>query len=148
MPHHHHPPSLPELVDLDRIDVLLTAWVPDPDDRAFVIRNLLAEGPAHHRIATYTLLVLLGEVLAATGGGPRPAGHEVGVPMRLPPRRDVRSATFPAALPTRVLARVVPADEPDYAEVVDALLDGPSHHALANAAMVDLLDRILAGLGG
>jgi hypothetical protein len=144
--HHHHPPSMPDLVQPERIDALLAPWVPNEEDRAFVLRNILAEGPEHHRITTYTILILLGEVLAATGGDRRGLGPGVDVPMRLPPRRDQRPATFPATLPTRILSRVLPPDRSEDPVVVDALLGGPSHHALANAAMIDLLDRILASL--
>ncbi|HSP78469.1 MAG TPA: hypothetical protein VLQ93_08065, partial [Myxococcaceae bacterium] len=73
-PHHaHKPPPPPHVhvsssaisafIEPERIEALLAPLVPEPQERAFVVRCLLGEGPAHHRGANYVLLALLGQVL-------------------------------------------------------------------------------------
>lgn len=81
-----HPPgrgpargSLVErFIEPGRIDALLAPWVPDPSDRAFVVRCLLDEGPAHHRGANWVLLTLLGELAAQRNATPATDAGAVG----------------------------------------------------------------------
>jgi hypothetical protein len=49
-------------------------------------------------------------------------------------------------MPTAALERLAPAGSPEMAALIDCLVDGPPHHALANAAMVCLLGALLARL--
>lgn len=159
--HHRHPPphhhrhghharerTLERFVDRERIDRLLTPWVPDDDDRAFVLRCLLDEGPAHHRGVNWILLSLLGEVAAETRLGPAP-GPQARVPMRLPPhlRRheddQEDDGAYPLRLPLAPLERLAGTDERAVDAMVDCLTDGPPQHALANAAMLVLIDALL-----
>ena len=49
---------------------------------------------------------------------------------------------YPLALPRRVVARLAP-DAPTQAAMLDCVTDGPPQHALANAAMLCLLDAML-----
>ncbi len=165
--HHHHPPpphrghhardrTLERFVDRKRIDRLLAPWVPDADDRAFVLRCLLDEGPAHHRGANWILLALLGELADAASHGPGP-GRQAPVPLRLPPhlrrhRRDDEDEdgasddderTYPLRLPLVPLERLAGKDERAIDAMIDCLTDGPPQHALANAAMLALIDAAL-----
>lgn len=158
-PNHHHPPhhrhhhardrSLARFVDRDRIDRLLTPWVPDADDRAFVLRCLLDEGPAHHRGVNYILLALLGEA-SSTSSSPDP-GETARVPLRLPPHlRDERGGddaddAYPLPLPLLPLRRLVGDDDKAIEAMVECLTDGPPQHSLANAAMLLLLEGMLEG---
>ena len=172
-PHHHrhHPPppphrghharerTLERFVDRPRIDRLLAPWVPDADDRAFVLRCLLDEGPAHHRGVNWILLALLGELAADAPRGPG-AGRQARVPLRLPPhlRRRLRhddeddedegdddddERAYPLRLPLAPLERLAGKDERALDAMIDCLTDGPPQHALANAAMLALIDAIL-----
>jgi hypothetical protein len=130
-------------IDLEAVADLLRPFVPDDADRAFVVRCMLAEGPAHHRGATYALLRLLGEAVRKHGSRPA-AGPSAPVPMHVPPhlRRDAE-AVFPLELPLAPLV-ALGRDGPATARVLaDCLVDGPPHHALANAAMVCLLSTLL-----
>jgi hypothetical protein len=139
-------------IDPARIDALLEPWVPDADDRRFVIRCILGEGPAHHRGANWVLLSLLGIALERAGGGPvrRPAADDsFPVPIRLPPHlaRPGDERAFPLPLPAAPLALLAPPGSREQAAMVDCLTDGPPQHALANAAMVCLLEALLDRLG-
>ncbi|MCC7000128.1 MAG: hypothetical protein IT370_36350 [Deltaproteobacteria bacterium] len=129
-------------IDRPALDRLLVPWVPDAQDRAFVLRCLLDEGPAHHRGSNYVLLSLLGQLLpdpVEVAPGPSQA-----VPMRLPPHlAGGDDAVFPLRLPTAILERLAPRDSPAFQAMIDALIDGPPQHALANVAMVCLLSALL-----
>lgn len=133
-----------EALDRDALDRGLARLVPDARDRSFLLRCVLEEGPAHHRLANHALLRLILDVVEATDAVLAPVGS-VPVPMRLPPHlrnRERESQTFPLALDVAALRRV----GPDPSPWVEALLDGPPHHALANALMVNLLGAVLAHL--
>lgn len=138
-------------IDRERIEALLEPWVPDPAGRAFVVRCMLDEGPAHHRGANYILLALLGRLLEATAPAPvreAPPGPRVPVPMRVPPYHgeDLDHLSYPLPLPTRPL-EALGAGPREVEAMVDCLTDGPPQHALANAAMVALLDALLERAG-
>ena len=133
-----------------RIDAILAPWVPDPAGRAFVLRCILAEGPAHHRGANYVLLALLGRIVDAGGPPDDARGSCVPVPLRLPPHLEgaLDDDAFPLALTTRPLDALAPPGSPEQAAMIDCLTDGPPQHALANAAMVALLGVLLERAGG
>jgi hypothetical protein len=135
------------LIRPSRIEALLAPWIPDAEERAFVVRCIVGEGPIHHRGASYTLICLLGLLLEALGPGEGPprAGESLPVPLRLPPHlaRD-DDHDYPLSLPLAPLTRLAPEGSPELAALVDCLTDGPPHHALANAAMVSLLDALFA----
>ncbi len=119
----------------------------DPEDRAFLARCIAAEGPAHHRVASVALLKLLALALEAAGGAREPAPEGgFAVQFRLPPHLDRHAdedAQYPVRLSRRALERLAPPGSPELAALADALTDGPAHHALANVAMVNLLDALL-----
>lgn len=143
-----HVPSsaITRFIDRARIDALLAPWIEDPAGRAFVVRCMLDEGPAHHRGANYVLLALLGRLLEP--GGPVPAGDSVPVPIRVPAAQvdDPERLAYPLALRTRALEGLA-RDPRELEAMVDCLTDGPPQHALANAAMVALLDLLLERAG-
>lgn len=145
-PHRRTPPSaIASFIDRPRIDRLLTPWVPDAADRAFVLRCLLDEGPAHHRGANYVLLALLDELLAGETPVPDAEADSVPIPMRLPPHLATGDDRFFALrLATKPLERLAPAGSAKLEAMVDCLTDGPPQHALGNAAMVCLLSALLA----
>lgn len=154
-PPHRRVPSSAVLRFLDpsRFDALLARLVPDAEERAFVVRCVLGEGPAHHRGASYVLVSLLGELAARRGARPRSGGPSVAVPMRLPPHLAApgEESEFPLRMPTGALARLSGNDAAAEEAMIDCLTDGPPHHALANAIMICLLDALLAeepGEGG
>ncbi|MBZ5715722.1 hypothetical protein [Nannocystis pusilla] len=132
------------------IEVLLAPWLPDPVDRAFVARCIVDEGPAHHRGASYALLRLLGLALAATGGPPAEPGESAPIVLRLPPhlRRGHADEEYPLGIPLAALERLAPRGSAAFKHLLECLSDGPPHHALANAAMVCLLDALLRRLDG
>lgn len=140
--------AITEFIDAAQIEALLEPWISTPADRAFVVRCILGEGPAHHRGANYVLLRLLGEALARRGGRPRSAADhgDIAVPIRLPPQlaRDHDDDVYPLRVPRRVLDRLAPADSVTVDAMIDCVTDGPPQHALANAAMLCLLDALLA----
>lgn len=129
-------------LDHDRIDAILRPWVPDDDERAFVVRCLLDEGPAHHRGSNWILIALMAELLddAVPSDGPT-----VAVPMRLPPHlaEGGRGPDFPLAIPRDALRRLAPGDERAQEAMIDCLVDGPPQHALSNAALLCLIDAAL-----
>jgi hypothetical protein len=150
MPPHHphdHPPATAAFIDLQRIDALIAPFVPDAESRAFVVRCLLGEGPTHHRGANFVVLALLGQVLEKLGGA-KSTGEQLPVAMRLPPHlaRAAGPQAYPLGLSVEALERLAPKDSRNFEAMVDCLCDGPPQHALANAAMVDLLGAILARL--
>jgi hypothetical protein len=152
--HEHHPPPLVptsairKLLSPDRLDPLLAPFIPDSADRAFVSRCILEQGPIHHRGANFALLALVATLLERTGGVPDkpPAGETIAVPLRLPPHlapeHDEDNA-YPLHMPLAPLEVVAPKDSPAFSAIVDCLLDGPPHHALANAALVCALGLLL-----
>ncbi len=151
-PHRRALPSstIGALVDRAKIDALLEPWVRDAEERAFVVRCVLGEGPVHHRVSNYVLLSLLKQVLDRVGGPIEVAGPTVDVPMRLPPHIAAHSEDddFPLHLPTGPLESLAAPGSPAHQAMIDCLTDGPPQHALANAAMVWMLGSILARLEG
>lgn len=149
-PHRRHVPAsaIASFIDPARIGALLAPWVPDPEERAFVVRCLLEEGPAHHRGANYVILALLGELAGDLAHAPADE-DTLPVPMRLPPHlaEDKDDTTFPLRLPKRPIARLAPEGSPEFQAMVDCLTDGPPQHALGNAAMVALLAVLLERKG-
>jgi hypothetical protein len=146
-PPHRNAPSA-AFIDWSRVDSLLAGAVPDAEDRAFVVRCILGEGPAHHRGANYVLLQLLGMIVDRLGGGDMEAVRARGtmpVPMKVPPHLERRGSlmAYPLALPTGPLEELAPAGSPDLAAMVQCLSDGPPQHALANAAMIWLIGAAL-----
>lgn len=138
-----------------RIEALLRPRIPDDHDRAFVLRCLVDEGPAHHRGATVALLLLLERALARCPPAPAPvsataSAGAVTVPLRLSPhvRESLAPSDrdYPVTMPTAALRRAV-GEGPAADRLIEHLTDGPAHHALANAVMVNLLDEILTRLG-
>lgn len=147
-PHRHVPSSaIASFIDAAAISSILASWLPDEADRAFVIRCILDEGPAHHRGSNWVLLSLLGRILAELGSGEIREGESVAVPMRLPPHlsqpADGGERAFPLRMPTRAIAQLAPPDTVSFSAMVDCLTDGPPQHSLANAAMVCLLTAVL-----
>lgn len=151
-PPHRNAPSA-AFIDWPRVEALLAGAVPDDEDRAFVVRCILGEGPAHHRGANYVLLRLLGMIVERLGGADMETVRARGttpVPMRVPPHLERRGSmmAYPLALPTGPLEELAPAGSADHAAMVQCLSDGPPQHALANAAMVWLLGAALDRLDG
>lgn len=151
-PHERHVPSsaIASFIDPARIDALLAPWVPEQEARAFVVRCILGEGPAHHRGANFVLLSLLGRALEALPASAATSpGHQREVPMRLPPHlREAGPKHYPLRLSTAPLEQLARGDERAVDAMVDCLTDGPPQHALANVAMVTLLGELLARLNG
>jgi hypothetical protein len=131
-------------VDEAQLSAALRPLVPDDGDRGFVVRCLVGEGPIHHRGANYVLLALLARVLQAQGRTPG-AAVGVPVPMRLPPHLAdrVQDGHYPLNLPTRALQELASGDAEQLHAMIDCLTDGPPQHALANVAMVALLEALL-----
>jgi hypothetical protein len=153
-PHERHVPSsaISGFIEPQRIEALLAPWLPDAQARAFVVRCILSEGPAHHRGANYVLLSLLGRVLEhlpPLSSVPAPAGEPLEVPMRLPPHlaKDSGPKSYPLGLPPEPLEQLAPQGSRHFEAMVDCLTDGPPQHALANVAMVTLVAEILSRLG-
>jgi hypothetical protein len=123
--------------------------MPDAVARAFVVRCILAEGPAHHRGSNFVLLGLLDEVLKRLEpAGVPDAGRALDVPMRLPPHLEKVSGekAYPLKLPAAAIERLSQGDARAFEAMVDCVVDGPPQHALANVAMVTLLEEILRRL--
>jgi len=151
MGHRILPAAAAPFVDATRIDALLAPIVPDDDDRAFVVRCILEEGPKHHRGANYVLLSLLGalvEKLDPVDVESLRAAGTLPVPMHVPPHlaRPGSMMAYPLALPTAPLARLAPSGGAEQVAMAECLTDGPPQHALANAAMVWLVGAALAKL--
>jgi hypothetical protein len=146
-----HVPSsaITGFIDRRRIEALLSPWVPDPAAREFVVRCMLGEGPAHHRGANYVLLALLGLLLEKGGPVERaPGAPAAPVPMRVPPSHGeaLDELAYPLALALRPLEQLSRGGR-DVEAMVDCLTDGPPQHALANAAMVAMIDALLERAG-
>lgn len=157
-PHKKRVPSsaIGAFIDPSQIDALLSDVLPDDEDRAWVLRCILDEGPAHHRGANFILLSLLGRVLERLPAGVKPdPSEEAPVPIRMPPHHRhhhhgphherTGDDVFPLGVPIDVLAEVS-AERRDVEPMLDCLTDGPPQHALANAAMIHLLRTILQRL--
>lgn len=146
------PVGLSSLVRADELADALAPFVSDEEDRAFVARCIATEGPSHHRIASSALLRLLAEALRAAGGAPG-TGRDDDLPVafRLPPHLDRHAdedAHYPLRLSRRAIERLAPAGSREAETIADSLADGPAHHALANVAMVNLLDALIERLSG
>ena len=154
MPHHSHHTvpltSIGALIEPARIEALLSCWIADPDECAFVTRCIVDLGPAHHRAANYVLLRLLAQVLEQLGD--KSTRHDVpdtvAVPIRLPTARieKVDEKVYPLHMSLAPLKNLADGDSQRLAAMVDCLLDGPPQHALANAAMVNVLGLVLEQL--
>ncbi len=145
-PGHRHRHSLSALSAASsqaKLEEALELVIPDAEDAAFVARCILGDGPAHHRAASWALLTVAAEIARRVGARPAPAGGDQPVSLPLPPHlRHGEDASFPVSLPLAPL-RAVLERERDVEAMADALIDGPPHHALANAALVALLARVL-----
>jgi hypothetical protein len=151
------PPRIPSaavaaFIDASRVDALLAAVVPDDEERAFVVRCILGEGPAHHRGANYVLLLLLGMLVDGLGGANMEALRARGttpVPMKVPPHlaRPGSMMAYPIDLPTAPLERLAAAGSFEQSAMAECLSDGPPQHALANAAMLWLIGAALDRVG-
>ena len=154
--HGHHPApysTVDAFIDPEAIERLLVPWVPVAADRAFVVRCMTDEGPVHHRGSSFVLLSLLGRALEAAGGAPADVveGPQAPVPLRLPPHLAEHSKgdpNYPLTMPMSSLEQLAGGDRASAAAMADCLADGPSHHALANAAMLCLIDALLRRLRG
>jgi hypothetical protein len=147
MPPHRSAPST-AFIDPSRIDAILAGAVPDAEDRAFVVRCILNEGPAHHRGANYALLRLLGLLLDRLGGADMASLREHGtipVPMKVPPHlaRQGSLMAYPLPLPLAPLSELAAPASPEQSAMADCLSDGPPQHSLANAAMLWLIGAAL-----
>jgi hypothetical protein len=149
MVHNRTPSAAAAFIDSSRLDALLAGVVPDDQDRAFVVRCILAEGPAHHRGANYALLMLLGMVVEALGGAQNMDGlrarGSTPVPMKVSPHlaRPGSLMAYPLDMPTAPLERLAPGGSPQLFSMIECLTDGPPQHALANAAMMWLIGAAL-----
>lgn len=153
-PHHHEraaASAISSALDAERLARILAPWIPDPGERTFVVRCIIGEGPIHHRGASYALLALAGAVAERLGSpGPGPGGADLAVPMRLPPhleRRDQDPPAYPLRLDPAGLDLLAGGEEDIRQVLVDAVTDGPPHHALANVALLNLLAAILRRIG-
>jgi len=142
------PSGTAAFIDSSRLDARLAGMVPDDQDRAFVVRCIIGEGPAHHRGVNYVLLELLSTVVDALGGADVEALRARGtvpVPMKVSPHlaRPGSLMAYPLDLPTAPLERLAPGGSPELSAMAACLTDGPPQHALANAAMMWLIGAAL-----
>jgi len=149
--HGHHDraaaSAIGSVLDADRLMRILAPWIPDAGERTFVVRCIIGEGPIHHRGASYALIALAGAIAERLGVSAIPPGHEaIQVPMRQAPhmeRHDHDAPTYPLALDPSGLAYLAGGQAGIRQVLADAVTDGPSHHALANVALLNLLAAIL-----
>lgn len=155
-PHHKHgkhghtsSSALASLIDIGALSQALTPWLPDAEERAFVLRCVLDEGPAHHRGANYVLLTLLTRLCRALGATAPVGGAQRPFAMRLPPHLEesVDDATWPVSVPLAALEPLAPAGTKQFEAAVDCVTDGPPQHAVANVLMLQLLAAALAKVG-
>ena len=126
-PPHRNAPSA-AFIDGARVDALLVGAVPDDEDRAFMVRCILGEGPAHHRGANYVLLQLLGTIVHRLRGAEMEAVRARGtmpVPIKVPPHLERQGSmmAYPLALPTGPLDELAPAGSTDQAAMAQCLSD-------------------------
>lgn len=149
-PHHRRVPSSAVLAFADpaALEAALAPLVPDAQDRAFLVRCVVAEGPAHHRGANWVLLSLLARAVEAAGAWRRVGKGAPGlaVPMHLPPHLRGDDQSYPLTLPEGPLRRLAPDDARAREAMVDCLTDGPPQHAVANVMMAALLGALLEEL--
>ena len=141
--------AIAALIEPARIEALLAHFVSDAAERAFVTRCILDIGPAHHRGTNYVLLGLLAQLLErASPSDLCEQGETVAVPMRLPTPQMMADErrTYPLRMSIAPLKLLAEGDPHRLAAMIDCLLDGPPQHALANAAMVNLLGVLLERL--
>lgn len=145
--HGRHDEVSTDFVDPRALEEVLTPFVPARADRAFLVRCLVDEGPAHHRGANDVLLRLLARLPRRREPDPSACAA---VPMRLPPHlqdergdRDDDDATYPIGLPVRLLALLSDDDEERRA-MAACLTHGPPQHVLANVVMLSLIDRAIS----
>lgn len=136
------------VLDAERLETALGPMIPDPEERGFIIRCIIGEGPIHHRAASYALIALAAE-LARRIGGQAPAPSETlaaAVPMRMPPHLATAEApAYPLALDVAGIERIAAGDQGVRRVLIDAATDGPPHHALANVVLLNLLTAMLRG---
>jgi hypothetical protein len=91
------------------------------------------------------LFVLFGLLAGPNALGPEADSETRRVSMRLPPHlRDRDDGNdYPLPMPVAALRRLAGGDEQAVEAMVDCLTDGPPQHALANAAMLCLIDALL-----
>jgi hypothetical protein len=140
--HHHKHSHRVSFIKPERIEELLRPLIPDQQDRDFILRCLLQEGPEHHRGANYVLLAFLGELSA---GRQTAETDGISVPMRLPPhlQSEGSSQNYPIKIPSRILERLATRGSRELKDMIDCLTDGPPQHSLANVVMLCLLDSLL-----
>lgn len=112
-----------------------------------MVRCLLEVGPAHHRGSNFVLLRMLGLLLARQQAPVRPqrSDEQAPIPLRVPPSiLGAPEAYYPLGVPLAALERLAPRDSRSFAAMLDCLTDGPPQHALANAAMLCILESLLA----
>lgn len=151
--HHHHKPhhkrhgasALTAFVDVEQLSRSLTPWLPDTDERDFVLRCVLEEGPAHHRGANYVLLSLLVRLAGQLGVTAPAPGAARAFEMRLPPHLEdeIDEREWPIGVPEAPLLALA-ADGRAVDAMVDCVTDGPPQHAVANVLMLQLLNALLS----
>lgn len=141
--------AISALIEPARVEALLVPFISDAAERAFVTRCILDIGPAHHRGTNYVLLGLLAQLVErASPSDLCEQGETVAVPMRLPTPQMMADErrTYPLRMSIAPLKLLAEGDPHRLAAMIDCLLDGPPQHALANAAMVNLLGVLLERL--
>jgi hypothetical protein len=139
------------VLDTDRLMRILAPWIPDAGERTFVVRCIIGEGPIHHRGASYALIALAGAIAERLGASAIPSGKDaVQVPMRQAPhmeRHDQERPVYPLSLDPSGIIYLAGEQAGVRQVLTDAVTDGPSHHALANVALLNLLAAILRQVG-
>lgn len=149
--HHHHKPHHKRhaaFIDVGALERALAPWLPDAEERAFVLRCVLEEGPAHHRGANYVLLALMTRLAERLGVNAPAAGAQRPFEMRLPPHleEEIDERAWPLGVPERAL-ELLTKEERAADAMTDCLTDGPPQHAVANVLMVQLLVAMLERAG-
>lgn len=128
----------------------MARWIADANECAFVTRCIVNTGPAHHRAANYVLLRLLAQVLErlTDKSNRHDEAESVPVPIRVPTpgALAMEEKVYPLQMSLAPLKRLAEGDPQRLAAMIDCLLDGPPQHALANAAMVNVLGFLLEQL--
>lgn len=144
----HHKRHAAAFIDVGALERSLAPWLPDAEERAFVLRCVLEEGPAHHRGANYVLLGLMTRLAERLGVKAPAAGAQRPFEMRLPPHleEEIDERAWPLGVPERALELLAKDDRAADA-MTDCLTDGPPQHAVANVLMVQLLVAMLERAG-